>query len=323
MDFTAFRIRAGVMGLLGFLCLLAVLFLWVGASVFGKPSQASSEPVLAEKLKALEGELREKELALAVQKKQIEEGQETSGGIAAPIPRGGQTSIRERRVASRAQTVEDGPLTSLPTPGGRGAGALLQEEGEQSPRVGAEERAPTRGAPARRTPEAERLRPAPESRQQASAEGDASRILNFNAEDVTVVAEAGNRGTIRFRLVKDQHDVRFAGYLFVFVEMVDKRGEHKVYAYPDRTRMGEGDDLPQDFRTGESLSFKYNSRVELPYSDVRTGANLARLSILLYGEDGNIVFQRGFSRGELKMVSAKATNVTDERPKPVKKRQAL
>jgi hypothetical protein len=148
-------------------------------------------------------------------------------------------------------------------------------------------------------------------------------MLNFDAEDVTVVAEAGNRGTISFRLVKDQHDSRFSGYLFVFVEMVDKRGEHKVYAYPNRTRVGEGDDLPQDYRAGESLSFKYKSKVELPYSDIRPGANLARVSILLYGEDGSIVFQRGFSRGELKMVSAKATNVTDERPKPAKKRQAL
>jgi len=49
-----------------------------------------------------------------------------------------------------------------------------------------------------------------------------------------------------------------------------------------------------DFREGESISFKHNSRVELPYEDIRSGASLARVSILLYGENGKIVFQRGF-----------------------------
>jgi len=124
-------------------------------------------------------------------------------------------------------------------------------------------------------------------------------------------------------LVKDQHDVLFSGYLFVFVEIVDKRGQPRLYAYPDRTKVEAGDDLPEDFRAGESVSFKYNSRVELPYRDVRPGAKLSRVSILLYGEDGNIVFQRGFSSSEVTMESAKATNVTDQQPKPVRKRQAL
>jgi hypothetical protein len=122
--------------------------------------------------------------------------------------------------------------------------------------------------------------------------------------------------------VKDQPNVRFSGYLFVFVEMADKRGEHKIYAYPKRTRLGE-EDLPTDYRSGESITFKYNSRVELPYRDIRPGAALAKVSILLYGEDGNIVFQRGFDQKELKMVGAGATKVDGVRPKPEKKRQAL
>jgi len=44
--------------------------------------------------------------------------------------------------------------------------------------------------------------------------------------------------------------------------------------------------------------------VELPFRDVRPGASLARVSILLYDVDGSIVFQRGFERKELKVLSA-------------------
>jgi hypothetical protein len=123
-------------------------------------------------------------------------------------------------------------------------------------------------------------------------------------------------------LVKDHPKKRFSGYLFVFVEMEDPRGENKIYVYPRRTRLGDGD-LPTDYRDGESLAFKFNSRVELPYGDIRMGASLARVSILLYGEDGGIVFQRGFSRNELKVVGSKATHVNGAQAKSVKRRQAL
>jgi hypothetical protein len=128
-------------------------------------------------------------------------------------------------------------------------------------------------------------------------------IINFNAEEVAAVSDSPNSGTVSFRLVKDRPDVRFVGYLFVYVEMVDRRGETKLYAYPKQTRRGEGD-LPSDYREGESIAFKYNSRVELPYGDIRPGASLAGVSILLYGEDGKIVFQRGLSRNEIKIVDS-------------------
>ncbi|MGC8659265.1 MAG: hypothetical protein ACP5U1_09345 [Desulfomonilaceae bacterium] len=123
-------------------------------------------------------------------------------------------------------------------------------------------------------------------------------IVNFNAQDVTVKPEAASSGTLSFRLIKDHPDTLFSGYLFVFVEMKDKKGETKIFVYPDKTRLGEGD-LPSDFRQGENISFKYNSRVELPYGDARSGSGLARVSILLYGDDGKIVFQRGFEKKEL------------------------
>jgi len=104
--------------------------------------------------------------------------------------------------------------------------------------------------------------------------------------------------------------------------MVDPRGETKIYAYPKRTRVGDGD-LPSNYKDGESLSFKYNSRVELPYSDVRSGAHLERVSIILYGEGGKIVFQRGFDRGEVKIHGAKGTGMDGARTRAGDKRRAL
>ncbi len=147
-------------------------------------------------------------------------------------------------------------------------------------------------------------------------------IINFNAQDVTVKPTEVNAGTLSFRLIKDHSDMLFSGYLFVFVEMQDKRGETKIYVYPDKTRLGEGD-LPSDFKQGENISFKYNSRVELPYGDIRSGAGLARVSILLYGDDGKIVFQRGFEKKELSVSGSGAQRMEGAKPKPTEKRRAL
>lgn len=321
VDLTTFRIRAGAIGLAGFVCLLAILFMWAGASFFGKPSPSLDEPALTAKLKALENELRDKELALAVRTKQIEEGQQPSAVRPAPTAQLPPPSISQKQAVSRDRT-DDGPLTSLPAPGARGTGALLPEAREETDSEGTEKGPPSTPATTRKAPDTERSLP-PARISPPGRAGKEGRIVSFNAQDVTVKVHPGNRGTISFRLVKDQHDVLFSGYLFVFVEIVDKRGQPRLYAYPDRTKVEAGDDLPEDFRAGESVSFKYNSRVELPYRDVRPGAKLSRVSILLYGEDGNIVFQRGFSSSEVTMESAKATNVTDQQPKPVRKRQAL
>jgi len=87
--------------------------------------------------------------------------------------------------------------------------------------------------------------------------------------------------------------------------MTDQRGENSIWAYPKQTRLGDGD-LPADYRDGETLSFKYNQRVELPYADPRTGSSLARVSIILYSENGKIVFQRGLIGGKLKLRPLKA-----------------
>jgi len=147
-------------------------------------------------------------------------------------------------------------------------------------------------------------------------------VVNFDAQDVTAIQEKAGSGTLSFRLVKDQPDVRFAGYLFVFLEMADRRGENKIFAYPNQTRLGEGD-LPWDYRDGESIAFKYNSRVELPFNDGRQGAGLSRVSILLYGENGKIVFQRGFDVKELKTMTGKGTKVEGSKTRSGERRQAL
>jgi len=139
---------------------------------------------------------------------------------------------------------------------------------------------------------------------------------------VTASADVSSSGTLSFRLVKDQPDIKFAGYLFVYVEMEDKSGENKIYVYPKQTRLGEGD-LPFDFKDGESIAFKYNSRVELPYGDSRPHAALAGVSILLYGENGKIVFQRSFGRQEVTMVSTKNNKAERARSRAGEKRQAL
>lgn len=147
-------------------------------------------------------------------------------------------------------------------------------------------------------------------------------LINFDAQQVTATVETPNNGTLSFRLVKDQPDIKFAGYLFVYVEMEDKRGENRIYVYPKQTRLGEGD-LPYDFRDGEMIAFKFNSRVELPYGDPRPSASLSGVSILLYGENGKIVFQRTFGRQEVAMVSSKANKAEQPKPRATEKRQAL
>jgi cytoskeletal protein RodZ len=147
-------------------------------------------------------------------------------------------------------------------------------------------------------------------------------VINFDAQQVTAAVDSPNSGTLSFRLVKDQPEIKFAGYLFVYVEMEDQAGENRIYVYPKQTRLGEGD-LPFDFRDGESIAFKFNSRVELPYGDPRSAASLAGVSILVYGENGKIVFQRTFGRQEVAMVNTKASKAERAKPRSGEKRQAL
>jgi hypothetical protein len=265
----------------------------------GHATQVVQDQALVEKVKILQDELKQKEVALSVQEKRLKELQEQ------PTLAAGESS----------PSLEDGaglPEASAPK---KQDGPLVALQESENPDLGLPESKPQ---PLRNATESEAATTSPEPEQ-----GDAkSPIINFNAQRVTAMAEGPNRGTLSFRLIKDQPDIRFSGYLFVFVEMGEGQ-DARIYAYPKRAQLGDGD-LPSDYREGESVSFKYNSRVELPYEDMRQGASLSRVSILLYGQDGRIVFQRGFDSREVKTLSAKSTgNAENARHKGADKRRAL
>lgn len=214
--------------------------------------------------------------------------------LAAAAPRG-TVDAAPSPTPSRSLDDSGGPLMSLQE--GK------PDEGSGSPAVGEEQQAAS-GAASRPEAGLDATKDEPQSKETSSrAERSPKSALSFNAQQVTAVTEAPGKGTLSFRLVKDHPEVPFRGYLFVFVETLDKLEEPKIWAYPDRAKLGD-EYLPSDYHEGESLSFKQNSRVELPLRDVRPGAALARVSILLYDLDGSIVFQRGFERKEVKVLSA-------------------
>jgi hypothetical protein len=305
------RIAAAVLVVLGVVIAAGLVGL-TGTSVDVSGIRAERD-LLAEKVRSLEETLKRKELAVAAMESGAAPSESASSGeqtysASSSGPGAGES-------AARGQAAED--QASVP----------VREVGAAPPGIGSE---PVPVAEADPSPFDKGTRSAgPESpRTGQSVEDqlvDASRpeaLVSFDAEGVTAFSERGNRGVLRFRLVKNQPKIRFSGYLFVFVQMVDKRGEDKIYAYPKRTRLGE-EDLPTDYRKGESVSFKFNSSVELPFEDIRPGARLAGVTILLYGEDGSIVYQRGFARSELKRVSGKATRVNGVPAKGKRNRRAL
>lgn len=291
---------------------IALAFSFVGIFsgvkyLFWGSSKVTHDAAIEGKLTALQEELRTKEVALAVHESRLKEqnrlgaesrthgdvGQASGssearvgvqGSISASI--GSVAPYEKSEVASDSSSLE----TDVRTDSKAFKGPLKSDAGSKNGRT-AQDRV----------------------QGQKFAE-DPSPIVNFNTQDVAIATESPGSGTLAFRLVKDHPNVLFSGYLFVFVEMEDKRGENKIYVYPDKARLSEGD-LPSDFREGESISFKYNSRVELPFGDIRTGASLARVSILLYGDNGKIVFQRGFEKKELSVVSANANKTDTTRQK--------
>jgi hypothetical protein len=308
IELTAFRLRvAAIAGVVAVVGLAILIFVGIGGSISDDDAVRAERDLLAAKVEALEEKLRQEQLAMTAREKGLEEPGESTPleAVLPPSPTASSSPGAGDTVA--AETEERDPIASLLKSG--------EESGARS------RRSPTLHPGSTLTAELGKPSPA-----KPSAELETPRprppIVSFNAKDVTAVAEGANRGKLSFRLVKDHPKKRFSGYLFVFVEMEDPRGENKIYVYPRRTRLGDGD-LPTDYRDGESLAFKFNSRVELPYGDIRMGASLARVSILLYGEDGGIVFQRGFSRNELKVVGSKATHVNGAQAKSVKRRQAL
>jgi hypothetical protein len=296
-----------------------------GSYLSSKGGNTSQHDTLAQKVQSLQEELRSKELEIAVQEKRLKEMQESPTLAAVPprptrelAPAGEGTHDQELPLEN------EGPLTALqdavksPTspPGGSKA---VDEEVEESPSTFSSAESGTRKFADRGPTEPPLVGPG--ETKGSSAQGP---IINFNAQDVTAVLDSPSRWKLSFRLVKDHPDTLFSGYVFVFVETVDQRGKNRIVVYPSNTRLAE-EDLPADFREGKSITppFRTNARVALDYGDDRPGTSLSRVSILLYDENGKIVFQRGFARNELKMVGKKGEGSEGARTRAGQKRRAL
>ncbi|MEW6347994.1 MAG: hypothetical protein AB1646_02955 [Thermodesulfobacteriota bacterium] len=129
--------------------------------------------------------------------------------------------------------------------------------------------------------------------------------MRFKAEDLTVTEETPNKGDLSFRLVTDMPEIAFAGYLFVYVETQDKKGGDQIVMFPEKVPRIPGDLFPRDYRDGIGVLFKKSRPFAFAYEDRRRGASLSRVTILLYNEDGDIVFQAPFDRSELKVGKTK------------------
>jgi hypothetical protein len=304
IELTPVRMRIGIGAIAAVVCLFVVMSILAVGSFSGRSTVAARDDGTSGKLKALQEELGKKELALAVLEKRLKEAEESPAlAVAAPKPLTEPSDLATAGVLQ--QSSETDTRVSAASPG-------IEEEFDLQHRSGAQATAPKQTA----------QRESSAQFQTEAGEGQRQPPVNFNAEAVTASAETTSNGTLSFRLIKDQPTVQFAGFLFVFLEMVDQKGETKIYAYPERTRIGDGD-LPANYKDGKDLAFKYNCRIELPYSDMRQGAKLERVSILLYGENGKIVFQRGFDSNEVKVITAKNAAPDATRTKSANKRRAL
>lgn len=319
IELTPLRLRIAAIALLTALGVISVLAgLGARGIVSGDRAATKQDPALVEKVKQLQEELNKKELALAVQEKRFKEMQETSALEIGPSRAAVESpSSTGSSIAKEIGSSGQGPLTALQesddaeaTASKRSSATEEEFEDLQSP------------APAEPRSGQSKALSSLESTSEAPATGS-TKIppINFDAEAVTATTDGATNGILSFRLIKDQPDIPFSGYLFVFVELADARGKSTTVVYPGHTRVGEGD-LPSNYKDGKVLGFKYNSRIELPY-DVRSGARLQRVSILLYGGNGKIVFQRGFDRQEVKMLSAKGTGMDGARTRAGDKRRAL
>ncbi|MCA1961384.1 MAG: hypothetical protein LDL33_11380 [Desulfomonile sp.] len=310
IELTRFRLRLAFAVAAGVVAVLIVAFLTVRSAAPVDKSLIAERDALSDKVRALEERLQKQELELTVRKNRLHEMEES---LAKAVTEQPPASLGDGRIS------REGPLTSIPEQIETSRTAppfpeTKEEAVEHAPAAAGRSRAPEPrpSPPTRPVEETERASTGPSP-------------IAFNAQDVTAAAEGPNRVKLSFRLVKDQPKVRFSGYLFAVVEMKDARGESRIIAYPNRTKLGD-EDLPQDYLAGEKLAFKLNQKVELTYEDKRASAALSRVTIVLYNEDGNIVFQRGFDRSELKLVSTPATRTEALHPavpRPEKKRQAL
>ncbi len=312
-----FAVVAAVIGLVVF------AIIGMGGYLSGKGGSTSQNDTVTQKVQSLQEELRKRELEIAIQEKRLKELQESPTLAAVPpLPTREAAPVEEEAHDRKSPVEDEGPLTALQdavkapaNPPGRSK--AVEEEIEESPSTFSSTESGTGKFAGRGSTE-----PPLMGTGESGLGSVQTPIINFNAQEVTATVESPNSGKLSFRLIKDHPDTLFSGYLFVFVETVDQRGENRIVVYPSKTRLAE-EDLPADYRDGQSIPFKVNSRVELAYGDSRSGTSLSRVSILLYDENGKIVFQRGFDRKELRLVGKKGGALEGVRSTAGQKRRAL
>lgn len=302
-------IRIGVAA--GVIALLLVAVGFAGLTgVFSADGRVKAErDALSKKVQELEEQLRKSDLEKKVQQSQLDAVKTPPTTVASP---GGHNSDYAESASSGASGQPEVSSESALRPLPEHAESQKHEEFAPEPSVGDSKVSALQGGASEQLPSSEPSKPKSEDTGGPSLNpaNAVSHMVNFDAEDVTAVQEGRGKGVIRFRLVKDRPSIRFSGYLFVFVEMVDRSGESKIYSYPKNADIGDYD-MPTNPQEGETLSFKHNSIVELPFGDRRAGSRLESMAILLYGEDGNIVYQRGFGRNDIKVVKGTAGSSGD------------
>lgn len=305
LELTSFRLRVCAAVATGVAVLLVVAAAG-SAGIFSRTTHMSGQAgELAKTVSLLQEQLKEKQAALIVQERRVKELQELPTLTTVPS----RSTVSEgprRELGPAAEPVVDGPLTGLDeSRDGAGTDSGVATRGYDRPADSVESRGSETDGRHAAALQSEKAGGTLESRTGSST--TTAPIIVFDAQGLNAaLPNSKGKDILSFRLVKDRPDVRFTGYLFVFVEVIDSQGRSRIYAYPDNTRVGE-ENIPTDFQEGKGVAFKYNTRVELPLPEVEaeSGASLAGVSVLLYGEDGQIVYQRGFDRKEVKIVMAK------------------
>lgn len=307
IDLTPARVRMGIAGAVCVLVLAAAAGLFAGSYWAKGEFHQSERDGLLDRIKALEEQLQSKELALAVQKKRLEQLER------------GAPSAREAPAARETAPESDSALSEAPAPSEETHAAAQPEPAprDREPWATAGSSGQSDSAPLFQPPlpdEPAKGETSEDAQRMASLRGESQPVaeppvlINFNAEELVAAPKGDHTSTIRFRLTKDRPEARFTGYLFVYLEVKDRRGRNIVYVNPAGTDLGEGD-LPIDYRQGKPISFQRHSQVALDYPDERRETDLTGVSILLYDESGQIVFQRGFERAEISSGRSKSRDV--------------
>lgn len=306
LELTSFRLRLLGVAAVILICLVGVGVTWsVAVALKGAP-QDSVASALQERVTVLEEQLHEKDMQLAALKNGIESKPE-------PPPAPPVTSLEPPEPPVAPETFpssaaggqdDDGPLTSIAAtspeaPESEWAGESSSGARSSDPEPEVSEPAVPKPVPAPEPPQRVAATP-PTPPEPPEPEPREPPTFKFSARNLVADPENAKDAHIAFRLRKDHNDFMFQGRLFVIVEMTDEYGRNNIYPFPVDTVLGDAY-LPKDPQHGKKIRFKRYTTVEVPYGDPLRKTSLAAVSVLLYGKDGNIVYQRTFNRNQVKM----------------------